>query len=103
MFIESCLKGEFSKASALLYPDDQNMKYFELFQKQYESFSPEEKKAYKNTDYIIEEIKEPNDSVCFIRYENNYKKVPTNLKLIRKNQQWLVDFKYTFAQQDSTK
>jgi hypothetical protein len=103
LFIESCLKGDFTKAKEVLFQDDQNLKYFEIFQKQYEGFSTAEKQAYKNSDYIIQEIKEPNDTVCLIRYENNYKKVPTNLKLIRKNHEWFVDFKYTFIEQDSIK
>jgi len=103
LFIESCLKGDFNAAASVLDKDDQNNNYFELFKKQYDAFTPAEKQAYQKTDYIIEEIKEPNDTVCLIRYHNNYKNQPTNIRLIRKQQQWLVDFKYTFQSNDSLK
>lgn len=103
LFIESCLKGDFSTAEALLYNDADNKNYFDIYKKKYETLTSSEKQAYQKTDYIIQEIKEPNDSVCLIRYQNNYKKQPTNIKIIKDENRWKIDFKYTFIYKDSMK
>ena len=57
-----------------------------------------EKKGYKNADIIISPkgIENISDSISVINYSNTFKNKPSKLKLIKKNNEWLVDFKYTF-------
>jgi hypothetical protein len=57
-----------------------------------------EKEGYKNANIIINSTENVSDSVTIINYSNTYKKEPSKIKLVKKNNEWLVDFKYTFLE-----
>ena len=45
---------------------------------------------------LIDSTQQLSDSVTIITYSNTYKNKPSKLKMVKKNNEWLVDFKYTF-------
>jgi hypothetical protein len=97
-FIRNILNNQFKEAQPLLLPEETNTQYFNLFEKQYESKSKAELKAYQNAEIIINEIENLNDSVTIVNYSNSYKKANVSkVKVIKRNGKWLVDFKYTFS------
>ena len=96
-FIDASLKGNFEQARKYLLPDSTNMEYFnglEIFNKK---LSPEQTEGYKNANIIIDSIQNISDSVTIINYSNTFKKAPTKIKLVKKNNEWFVDFKFTFT------
>ena len=95
-FIESSLKGDYDEAKKYLLQDSTNIQYFEGLEDFNSSRSDIEKEGYKNANIIIDSTQQLSDSVTIITYSNTYKNKPSKLKLVKKNNEWLVDFKYTF-------
>ena len=95
-FIEASLKGDYDEAKKYLLQDSLNMQYFEGLEDFYSKRSNEEKEGYRNANIIIDSTQQLSDSVTIITYSNTYKNKPSKLKVVKKNNEWLVDFKYTF-------
>ena len=95
-FIESSLKGDYDEAKKYLLQDSTDMQYFEGFENFNSSRSDDEKEGYKNANILIDSTQQLSDSVAIITYSNTYKNKPSKLKMVKKNNEWLVDFKYTF-------
>ena len=96
-FIESSLKGDYDEAKKYLLQDSTNIQYFEGLEDFNSSRSELEKDGYKNANIIIDSTQQLSDSVTIVTYSNTYKNKPSKLKLVKKNNEWLVDFKYTFS------
>jgi hypothetical protein len=58
--------------------------------------SYEERAGLRDANIIIDSTHQVSDSVTIITYSNTYKNVPSKLKMVKHNNEWLVDFKYTF-------
>jgi hypothetical protein len=96
-FIDASLKGDYDYAKIYLLPDSTNLMYFDRFV-EFDNKKPEaEKNGYKNANIIIDSTQNISDSVSIINYSNTFKKEPSKIKLVKKNNEWLVDFKYTFS------
>lgn len=59
--------------------------------------SQSEKDGLKNANIIINSTDNVSDSVQVINYSNTFRKVPDKIKVIKRNNEWRVDFKYTFS------
>ena len=90
------MKGDYDQAQKYLLQDSINMEYFNGLKDFYRTRSKDEKDGYKNANILIDSTQQISDSVTVITYSNTYKNQPAKLKMVRKNNEWLVDFKYTF-------
>ena len=65
----------------------------------YNKMDAREKEGYKNANIIIgkDGIQNISDSVTIINYSNTFKNMPSKIRVIKKQGDWLVDFKYTFT------
>ena len=99
-FIRATLDGDFVSAEKLLLPEPENIQLFDSYKELYRRLNPQQKEAYKKASYNINTFKDLNDSVSVINYSNSYMKTPMNIKLVKRDQSWGVDFKYT--SQDTT-
>jgi hypothetical protein len=70
--------------------------YFDRFVEFDNNKPAADKEGFKNANIIIDSTQTVSDSVTIINYSNTYKKKPSKIKLVKKNNEWLVDFKYTF-------
>lgn len=97
-FIRYTLDGDYAKARKLMFPDSTNLEQLDIYERAYkERMSESDKMAYKQASINIHELKKLNDSTSLLRYSNSYFKKDTHqLKIIRVNDQWLVDFKSYF-------
>jgi hypothetical protein len=96
-FIESSLKGDYDEAQKYLLQDSTNMQYLNGLKEFNSKRSDEEREGYKNANILIDSTQQLSDSVTIITYSNTYKNQPSKIKLVKKNNEWLVDFKYTFT------
>ena len=96
-FIEASLKGDYLKAKNYLLLDSTNIEYFEGLKDFNSKMSPEDQQGYSEANIIIDSSIAKSDSVNIIYYTNTYKNKPTKLKMVKHNNEWLVDFKYTFS------
>ncbi len=96
-FIRFALDGEMAKARIFILSDGANERIFENIEKKYEAESQDEKNNYKNASIIINKVQSVNDSTTIINFSNSFKKENNELKLVKHNGEWWVDFKYTFT------
>ena len=99
-FIKSSMIGDFKMAETLIYNDPENHSLFNAFKTFYNRMPDEKKQHYQKANYEINELKEPNDSTTFINYSNDYMKKPMEIKLIRVNKVWYVDFKHNYTSEE---
>lgn len=101
-FVQDIWKSDFKKAEKLLLKDEVNDQIFDRFEEHFKTRPKEELEKYKNASIILNDVKPLNDSVSIINYSNSFNKAEkTDLKIIRKNGQWLVDLKYTIPHADT--
>jgi hypothetical protein len=95
-FIRTTLDGNYDKARNYILADSVNNNYIDVYERAYkEKMAPDDKRSYReSTIRIIDNIKQ-NDSVTLITYSNSFKDMPTKLKVVKLNNKWLIDFKYT--------
>ncbi|MEO9022733.1 MAG: hypothetical protein ABI237_05755 [Ginsengibacter sp.] len=96
-FIEASLKGNYVQAKKYLLQDSTNIEYFDGLKDFNSKISREDQAGYSNANIIIDSSIAQSDSVNIIYYSNSYKNKPSKIKVIKHNNQWLVDFKYTFT------
>ncbi len=96
-FIEANLRGDYVKAEKYILKDSTNEQYLDGLRDFSKNLTPLERENYRDADIIIDSTRSLNDSTDIIYYKNTYKKEPTRLKLSKKGQDWLVDFKFTFV------
>ena len=95
-FIDASLKGNYDVAKKYVLADSTNMEYFNGLESFNKKLDPQQKDGYKNANILIDSIQNISDSVTIINYSNTFKKSPTKIKLVKINNEWLVDFKFTF-------
>ena len=98
-FIESSLKGDYVKAQNYIVADSTNKEYLNIFRDVNSRRPALERENYRDANIIIDSTHNVSDSVVLVTYSNTYKNEPTRLKLVKKNNEWFVDFKYTFLKQ----
>lgn len=102
-FIKSIWQLQFNKAEKLILKDEINLQVFNRFEQYMKARPKEELEKYRTADFIINDTQETNDTVHIINYSGSFNKAEkTALKLVRQNNQWLIDLKYTIPQTDST-
>lgn len=95
-FIEASLKGDYKTAKNYLLEDSTNIQYFDGLKDFNSNMSREDRRGYSEANIIIDSSIDPSDSVNIIYYTNTFKNKPSKIKMVKKNKDWLVDFKYTF-------
>lgn len=96
-FIESSLKGDYTEAGKYILQDSSNIQYFNGYKDFNSKRSDDEKEGYKDANILIDSTQKISDSVTIITYSNTYKNKPMKLRMVRKNNEWLVDFKYSLT------
>ena len=96
-FIRASLDGNFETAESLLLKDTQNLQLFDSYKEFFSKLPDDKKRSYKEASYIINKFIEVDDSTTLINYSNSYMNKPMEIKLVRVNKNWNVDFKYTYS------
>ncbi len=96
-FIRASLNGDFISAESFLLKDTENIQLFESFKDYYERMPQDKKQHYKSASYEINKYEDLNDSTTLINYSNDYMNKPMDIKVIKKESVWYIDFKYTYS------
>jgi hypothetical protein len=95
-FIQSIFRGEFDQAESYIVPDHSGTECLNKYRFTYNQFITKERKEKYKTASVILEKEVVNDSITIIKYKDPVANTsPTPLKLIRKNNVWLIDFSYS--------
>jgi hypothetical protein len=96
-FIEASLKGDYDEAQKYILQDSTNMQFFNGLKYFNSKRSSSEKEGYRDANILIDSTQKISDSVTIINYSNTYKNKPSKLRMVKKNNEWLVDFKYSIT------
>ena len=96
-FIRASLNGDFTTAEILLLHDPQNNELFESYKQFYQKWPADKKANYKKASYEINKYVDLDDSTTIINYSNDYMNKPMEIKVVKDNGQWKIDFKYTYS------
>jgi hypothetical protein len=97
-FVRAALDGKFDEAQQLLLADSLNLNYLEVAARSYEKLTAADKENYKGASIIIHESRSLDDSTSLLIFSNSFKNDKDTLRVVRKNDQWVVDLAYLFMQ-----
>ena len=95
-FIRAALDGHFDEARTYLLPDSVNVNWMDIAERIYQKADAETRMGYRNASINIHERTKVNDSTTILIYSNTYMKNPDTLRVIRKNDKWMIDLKYLY-------
>jgi hypothetical protein len=95
-FAMASCKGDFKKALKHLLNTPDNQKNYTDFQQKFNTQTADVREGYKNSS--LQDWKEEvlvKDSVYIYTYINSYTKKTNNLKVVKVDKSWKVDYLYT--------
>lgn len=95
-FVRAALDGKFDQAQQYLLPDTLNLNYLEVAARSYDKLSNIDKENYKGASILIHESKSVNDSTSLLIFSNSFKNDPDTLRVVRKENRWMVDLSYLY-------
>lgn len=95
-FIQSALNDDFDKAQTYMVHDSANTSMLAQVERLSERLTKEEKQKYREASIRIYERRPQSDSSSIIVYSNSYKNKKDSLRVVKQNNEWLVDFNYMF-------
>ena len=102
-FIRAALDGNWKNARRFMLQDSTNTQLLDTYESNYQTnMSKDDKRGYHESSITVYDTRPVNDSITIINYSNSYKKKRDSLKVIRIRGEWMVDFKYSFPQTDTT-
>ncbi len=97
-FIDGCLKGDFIKAHFYLMPDATNEQLLKTTEASYREKDKEGRQELRSSSINIKSVQEPNDSTVTLYYSLSSDTTSKQLYIIKREANWLVDYKKTFNQ-----
>jgi hypothetical protein len=101
-FVRAVLDGDYVKADMYVLPDDEDKQLFKRYTDYMRQQPGKELIELKQANITIHEIQHQGDSVVLINYSNSHSNKPANVKVIKRDGRWWVDFSYTFAGEKKT-
>jgi hypothetical protein len=96
-FVRAVLDGDFEKASLYVCENEEDKEIFERY-KQYMKKQPKnERLQLKSASIIVNSVEKLNDSTSIINFSNSHTMKPADLKVVKEQNKWKVDFSYTFS------
>ncbi len=103
-FIQAALSNDFKKASQYMVDDSLNRNYLDVTARAFSHLDANTQEKYRGASIRIHQpVTYLDDSTTLVIYSNSYKNDLDTLRVIRQNDNWLVDLKYLFeSKTDST-
>ena len=95
-FIRASLDGDYDKAKFYLYKDSAefNVRLLDKWKAGYDALKGDEKKGFKSASIMPIVIAPSEDSAFYtFTYYNSYKKDTTTIRVLKANDEWLVDLR----------
>ena len=100
-FVRAALDGKFDQAQGYLLVDSLNLNYLEVAARSYNKLSNADKESYKGASIVVHENRSINDSTTLLIFSNSFKNDKDTLRVIRRENKWVVDLAYLFLHQDN--
>jgi hypothetical protein len=96
-FIDANLKGDFQKAAFYMVADEKNKEFLTVAEKEYRQKDKEGRQELRTASINLEKIEDIDKTISVIYFSNSFEKKSQKIKVIKTNQGWLVDYKFSFA------
>jgi hypothetical protein len=101
-FIRAALDGKFKEARMYMLTDSVNTNYMDVAERSFKRTDQLTKDGYRASSIYIHKKEKLNDSTTIVIYSNSFKNDHDTLRVVRVNEQWLVDLKYLFEHDRDT-
>lgn len=98
-FVRAVLDGDYVKAETYILNDEEDLELYKRYVDYMRKLDGKELIEYKQSNITIHEIEHQSDTTVIMKYSNSVSKDKQNLKVVKRNNKWLVDFSYTFIQE----
>lgn len=95
-FIDGTLKGDFKKAAFYMLPDSGNLVFLNLLEKDFRLKDKEARQQFRTASINIQQVEDLDSVTSIIHYNNSYDKIKQAVKVVKQNNFWLVDYKYSY-------
>jgi Domain of unknown function (DUF4878) len=96
-FIRAALDGKFEEAKKYMLIDTPNVQYLNIAANAYQKLDTLKKEGYAESSIIIHSAEEKiKDSLAIVIYSNSFMNNPDTLRILKQNNNWLVDLKYLY-------
>ncbi len=95
-FIDGSLKGDFKKSAFYMLNDTSNQQLLSVQEKEFRLKDKEGRQQLRTASINIQQIEETDSITNIIHYNNSFDKIEHTLKVVKLNNNWRVDFKYSF-------
>lgn len=101
-FVRAVLDGNYEKAEKYILPEDDDLALYQRYRNYMNKQPDKDKLRLKESNIIINKVESLNDSVSIVNFQNSWSNKPADLRVVRRDGQWWIDFKYTFSGKDIT-
>ncbi len=95
-FIDGTLRGDFKKSAFYMLSDSANQQLLIVQEKEFRLKDKEGRQQLRTASINIQQVEETDSITSIIHYNNSYDKIEQKLKVVKQNNNWSVDFKYSF-------
>jgi hypothetical protein len=99
-FVRAVLDGNYEKAEKYVLPEEDDIALFQRYRNYMNKQPAEEKRNLKESNIIINKVEAESDSVSIVNFQNSWSNKPADLRVVRRDGEWYIDFKYTFSGKD---
>jgi hypothetical protein len=96
-FVRAVLDGDYKKGELYVMPDEEDLRLYKRYTEYMRKRTGKELIELKQASIIINKVEEFGDTAQVINYSNSYSKKPVDIKVVKKDGEWWVDFSYTFS------
>lgn len=95
-FIDGTLKGDFKKSAHYMLMDTSNQQLLNVQENEFRLKDKEGRQQLRTASINIQQIEDVDSITSLIHYNNSFDKINHMLKVVKQNNNWTVDFKYSF-------
>ncbi len=96
-FIRAVLDGDYEKAGLYIPENEEDRLFFDRYKTYMRKQPSAELSGLKSASIIVNKVEPTGDSLILINYANSFSQKPMDVKVVKKDGEWWVDFKYTFS------
>ncbi|MEI8074976.1 MAG: hypothetical protein WCH78_09510 [Bacteroidota bacterium] len=95
-FVDGTLKGDFKKSAFYMLADSVNQQFLKVQEKEFRLKDKEGRQQLRTASINIQLVEDLDSTTSIIHYNNSFDKIKQSIKVIKQNNIWLVDYKYSF-------
>jgi hypothetical protein len=96
-YIRAVLDADYEKAELYIPHISDDRKFFDRYKEYMRTRPAEELHGLKSSSIIVNKVEPEGDTAILIRYSNSYVHKPQDVRMVRRDGEWWIDFKYTFS------